>query len=175
LDTIFKKGSPDLQQREDPKIKEDRMKTKKSTAAVVVLFLVLLSSWALAKPWKGWQGSGGWGTGTPYTRLYNPAMVDTLVGEVVGVEQVVPLKGMNSGVQLLIKTDKESIPVHLGPAWYVERLDVKIVKGDKVEIKGARINFEDKPAIVASEVKKGEAVLVLRDANGVPVWAGWRR
>ena len=31
------------------------------------------------------------------------------------------------------------------------------------------------PGYLASEVKKGEAVLILRDANGVPVWAGWRR
>jgi hypothetical protein len=151
------------------------MKDKKSTVAVMVVFLLLISSWALAKPWKGWQGSGGWGMETPYNRMYNPAMADTLTGEVVGVEQVVPLKGMNSGVQLLIKTEKETIPVHLGPAWYVERLDVKIVKGDRVEVKGARINFQDKPAIIASEVKKGSDVLVLRDANGVPVWAGWRR
>ena len=25
------------------------------------------------------------------------------------------------------------------------------------------------------EMKKGDQVLILRDANGVPVWAGWRR
>ena len=48
--------------------------------------------------------------------------------------------------------------MHLGPGWFVERLDVKIVKGNTVEIKGARINFNDKPAIIAAEIKKGEAV-----------------
>lgn len=151
------------------------MKDKKSAVVVLVLFLVLFSSWAFAKPWKGGQGSGGWGMGTPYSRLYNPAMADTITGEVVGIEQVVPVKGMTYGVQILVKTEKETIPVHLGPVWYMERLDVKIVKGDKVEIKGARMNFQDKPTIIAAEIKKGESVLVLRDANGVPVWAGWRR
>lgn len=151
------------------------MKNKKSMVAIMVAGVLVISSWAFAKTWRGWQGSGGWGGGTPYARLYNPAMVDTLTGEVVGVEQVIPLKGMNVGVQLLVKTEKETVPVHLGPAWYVERLDVKIIKGDTVEVKGARINFQDKPTIIAAEIKKGEAVLVLRDANGVPVWAGWRR
>ena len=151
------------------------MKDKKSAVVVLVLFLVLIASWAFAKPWRGWQGSGGWGMGTPYARIYNPALADTLTGEVVGVEQVVPVKGMTYGVQILLKTEKETIPAHLGPGWYVERLDIKIVKGDKIEVKGARINFQDKPTIIASEIKKGEAVLVLRDGNGVPVWAGWRR
>ena len=151
------------------------MKDKKSTVAVMVVFLLLISSLALAQPWKGWRGSGGWGMGTPYSGLYNPALADTLIGEVVKVEKVTPIKGMPYGVQILLKTEKETIPVHLGPGWYVERLDVKIVKGDKVEIKGARINLQDKPTIIAAEIKKGEAVLVLRDANGVPVWAGWRR
>lgn len=87
----------------------------------------------------------------------------------VGVEQVVPLQGMNNGIQLLLKTETETIPVHLGPVWYVERLDVKIVKGDKIEVKGSRIKFQDKPTTIAAEIKKGEAVLTLRDANGVPV------
>ncbi|HEU4344281.1 MAG TPA: hypothetical protein VFU31_22205 [Candidatus Binatia bacterium] len=46
---------------------------------------------------------------------------------------------------------------------------------DRVEVKGARITFEGKPAIIASEVKKGDEVLRLRDDAGFPVWAGWRR
>jgi len=37
------------------------------------------------------------------------------------------------------------------------------------------IYFAGKPAIIAGEIKKGGNVLVLRDDNGVPVWAGWRR
>jgi hypothetical protein len=151
------------------------MKNKRIIVAVMVAGVLFISSWALAKPWRGWQGSGGWGTGTPYARLYNPAMADKLTGEVIGIEQVVPVKGMNIGVQLVVKTEKETIPVHMGPVWFVERLDVKVVKGDTVEVKGARINFNDTPAIIAAEIKKGEAVLILRDANGVPVWAGWRR
>jgi hypothetical protein len=151
------------------------MKDKTGAIIVAVLVLVLIASWAYARPWRDWRGSGGWGMGASYARLYNPALVDTVKGEVVRVEQVVPSKGMNKGVQLLLKTETEIIPVHLGPVWYVERLDIKITKGDKIEVKGSRINFQDKPTIIAGVVKKGEAVLTLRDANGVPVWAGWRR
>ncbi len=75
----------------------------------------------------------------------------------------------------MVKTEKETISVHLGPAWYIQRQDMKIVPGDKVEITGSRITFEGKPAIIAAEVKKGTEILKLRDENGFPVWSGWRR
>ena len=42
-----------------------------------------------------------------------------------------------------------------------------------MEIKGVRTTYWGKPVIIAAEVKKGDNVLVLRDANGVPVWSGW--
>jgi len=111
--------------------------------------------------------------GTPYQGAYNPATVETITGEVVGIEQTVPMKRMNQGLALAVKTQKETVTVHLGPTWYLERLDEKIVKGDKVEIKGARTTLAGKPIILAAEVKKGDKVLILRDAAGVPVWAGW--
>ncbi len=82
---------------------------------------------------------------------------------------------MSSGVHLTVKMDKETISVHLGPAWYVQRQDIKIVPGDKVEITGSRIIFQRQPAIIAAEVKRGDEILKLRDENGFPVWSGWRR
>jgi DNA/RNA endonuclease YhcR with UshA esterase domain len=82
---------------------------------------------------------------------------------------------MNQGIALVVKTEKETVTVHLGPNWYMERLDAKIVKGDQVEVKGVRTTFAGKPVVIAAEVKKGDNVLVLRDANGVPVWSGWGR
>jgi len=68
-----------------------------------------------------------------------------------------------------------SIPVQLGPAWYIERLDAPIEIGDHIEILGAKAFAEGLPAVIAAEVRKGERVLVLRDATGIPVWAGWRQ
>jgi hypothetical protein len=52
---------------------------------------------------------------------------------------------------------------------------VKIEPGDRVEITGSRVTVEGKPTIIAAEVRKGDEVLQLRDAAGVPVWAGWRK
>jgi len=85
------------------------------------------------------------------------------------------VKGMSYGVHILLKTAKETISVHLGPGWYIDNQDIKIVPKDKIEVKGSRVSFEGKPALIAAEVKKGDEVLMLRDSNGFPAWSGWRR
>ena len=113
--------------------------------------------------------------GSQYSRMYNTATVETVSGTVETVDKITPMKGMYSGIHLLIKTNKETISVHLGPEWYIDKQDPKIGKGEKLEVKGSRINFDGKPAIIAAEVKKGDSTLVLRDSDGVPAWAGWRR
>ena len=150
------------------------MNTKRILGVAAVFSLILISSMAFAE-WGGWRGSGGWGMGSQYNRMYDPATVETLAGTVEAVNKVTPMKGMYYGIHLLVKTDKETIPVNLGPGWYIERLDTKIEKGDRVEVKGSRVMFSGKPAIIAAEVKKGDRTLVLRDSAGIPAWAGWRR
>jgi hypothetical protein len=152
--------------------------TRKRTSIIAfaaLTALLLTATFVSAEPWKGWRGSGGWGPDTQYNRMYNPAAVENVSGEVIDIQTVAPYKGMYSGIQVVLKTDKETIPVHLGPSWYIERLDIKIVKGDRIEVKGSRVTFAGEPAIIAAELKKGDQMLVLRDANGVPGWAGWRR
>ena len=143
--------------------------------AVSVVLAVTVAAAQPMKPMKGWQGSGGWGMGTPYQRMYDPATVEAVSGTVESVDTVKPMRGMNYGVHLTLKTDRETLSVHLGPAWYIGRLDTKIQKGDVVEVKGSRVTVMGRPAIIAAEVKKGDALLKLRDEGGFPVWAGWRR
>ena len=148
----------------------------KSTVIAVMAILSFLSATeALAQRGMGRGGGRGWGPGTPYAKLYNPQTVETISGEVVSVDKITPMKGMYYGIHVMVKTDKETISVHLGPGWYVENQDVGIMPKDKIQVKGSRITFDGKPALIASEVTKGDEVLTLRDANGFPVWSGWRR
>ncbi len=113
--------------------------------------------------------------GTQYGRMYDPKTVETIRGDVLTVKKITPVKGMSYDIHLIVKTDRESISVHLGPGWYVENQDIKILPKDKVEIKGSRVTFESKPAIIAAEIKKGDQILKLRDENGFPVWSGLRK
>lgn len=141
-------------------------------AALALLVVLLSGTSALA---QGMGGSGGWGMRGSYQRMYNPATVETVSGEVVSVETMMPMKGMGSGIHLTLKTEKETLPVHLGPSWFLDRLDSNIEKGDRIKVKGSRVTMMGKTTIIAAEVKKGDNLLLLRDGNGVPVWSGWRR
>ncbi len=145
---------------------------------IVLVLLVaglVLPPTAFAQRGMKWQGSGGWGSGAPYGRMYDPKTVETVSGEVVGLDYLTPAKGMGQGIHMLLKTDKETISVHLGPSWFIESQDVKILKGDRIDVRGSRITFDQKSAIIAAEVTKGNETLKLRDDNGFPVWSGWRR
>jgi len=148
---------------------------KKLGILIVVSILSLIVSDSFAQRGMKWRGSGGWGMGSQYNRMYDPKTVGTISGEVISVDMITPMKGMSQGVHLTLKTDKEIISVHLGPWWYIENRDIRIEPKDKIEVAGSRITYQGKPAIIAANVKKGDEVLKLRDENGLPVWAGWRK
>ena len=155
--------------------KEQKSKLKKEIAIMVIMisfFVLIFTIESFSQNGMNGKGNGGWGMGTQYGKMYDPKTIETIAGVVVGVEKFTPSKGMSSGVHLMVKTDKETISVHLGPAWYIEKQSITIKLKDKIEVKGSRINFDGKPAIIAAEVKKDNGVLILRDANGIPVWSG---
>ncbi|KLV10169.1 DNA-binding protein [Photobacterium ganghwense] len=123
-----------------------------------------------------WHGSGGWGPHSPYGMMYNNQTMEEASGEVVTVDKISMMHQMQQqGVHLTVKAGQDTLSVHLGPAWYLEKQDVKIMPGDKVTIKGSRITFDDEPTLIAAEIRKGDQVLILRDSDGIPVWSGWRQ
>ena len=152
------------------------MLTRKMLMRLVPL-LIVGASLAVAAPVSAQRGAGpGGGGGSPYGRLYNPQTVETVAGQITAVEKLTQGRGGFRGVHIVLKTDKgESLPVHLGPEWYLEKQTVPFKQGDQVQVRGSRITFQDKPAVIAAEVTKDGKTLRLRDANGVPAWAGWRR
>lgn len=103
-------------------------------------------------------------------RNYDPNTVETIQGKVLSIEKVAS-KGPGYGVHLTLQTDKGSIAVHLGPAWYIEKQTPKIEANDAISVTGSRVTVDGKPAIVAAQIKKGNEVLKLRDDNGIPVWS----
>jgi hypothetical protein len=155
--------------------KEDKMKKSGTLVAVIFIISLFVATESFAQRGMRWQGSGAWGRGTQYGKMYDPGTVETISGEVVSIEHFTPMRGMHHGVHMMVKTDKETVSVHLGPVWYIENQDVKIEPKERVEVKGSRIDLAGEQAIIASEVRKGDQVLKLRDEDGFPVWSGWRR
>lgn len=154
-----------------------------SMMTAAALFGLLASAGAQAQHSTPPQEQGMRGMGMMHTGMYDPKSVETVSGEVVSVERITAKGGMmgkrmqksRDGVHLVLKTGKETLAVHLGPAWFIDNQPVKIAPRDKIVVKGSRIVFEGKPAIVAAQVSKGDEVLTLRDAEGFPAWVGWRR
>ena len=147
---------------------------KLSLISMVILFLAV-ASLAVAQSWGGWRGSGGWGMKSGYHRWYDSTIEERVEGEVISVEQVNPQRRMGAGIALKINTVAGTHLVHLGPQWFIERQDINIVAGDRIEVTGARAERSGEEVFLAAEVTKGAYVLKLRDDDGYPVWSGWRR
>lgn len=153
--------------------------TRRKRAAIITTLIAGLAaaaSIAVAAPRGfGWRGSGGWAPHGAYGRMFDPKAVVTLTGTITSLAEITPMRGMGAGVHLMLKTGAETVDVHLGPQWYLESQDADLQPGDVVTVRGSRIEIDKQPVVIAVEVKRGGDVLVLRDADGTPRWAGWRR
>lgn len=142
--------------------------------SITFMALLLVTASVMAQGWKG-NGGQGWGRKSDYVRNYDPRTVETLSGTIVDVQSFTPGKGMSNGLHVTLKTDKSTVDVHLGPAWFLDNQDIELNAGDAVSVEGSRVTFGNASAIIAARIVKGDDTLVLRDRDGTPVWNAWRR
>ncbi len=148
------------------------MRRFEATPLVMVAVLLCLSANTAALDVAIRRAGGqGWGATTLYGSMFDPKTVATVEGVVLSVERFIPLRQMGWGLLVRLETKTEVIAVHVGPGWYIQDKDFEILRGDKLEVRGSRIIFNDQPAIIATQVKKAGKVLMLRNDNGVPVWS----
>jgi hypothetical protein len=95
-----------------------------------------------------------------FSQNYNVNTVETLNGQIMRVDKFSSGKN-SSGIHLLLKTGKDSIAVHVGPEWYLMKQNVQFNVNDNIEVKGSRMMYDNRPAIIAAEIKKGNSTLVL--------------
>jgi hypothetical protein len=141
-------------------MKEHDMLRKFAVMAMAALLLSGAATLAAA------QTGGGGGP----MKLYNPQTVELLTGQIERMERLTP-KRANAPQWLgfILKTDKESILVLLGPSRFIDKMAFKPAAGDLVTVKGSRVTFQNRPLILAAEVRKGTQVLQLRDDAGRPI------
>jgi hypothetical protein len=105
-------------------------------------------------------------------RMFDPKAITTVQG---GVVQVATGEGRRGqGVHLTLAVGSENLEVMVGPSFYLDQQGTKLAQGDRIEVKGSRTTWAGQPVLVAQEIRKGDAVLALRDADGVPLWARGR-
>lgn len=143
---------------------------------VIIGVTIILGSQLPMYSWAQ-QGTGpGGGSRGQHGRMWDQKTVETIKGEIVGTDkQTFGKGGKREVVRLTLKTDKETIPVILGPSRYVDKQEIKLAPQDLVEITGSRATIKGQTVILASEVRKDNKIMKLRDVNGKPVWAGQRR
>ncbi len=102
---------------------------------------------------------------------YNLANETTIKGTVEDLK-VVP--GAMEGIHLVVKTDTETLLVHVAPEKFLKEMDSQFAKGDQVEVVGSKIKAEDgTDELLARQIVKSGNQLLLRDKKGIPIWALW--
>jgi hypothetical protein len=141
--------------------------------SLTLLTMILGLAWPGLAQHRGFGRGGGRGGG-PGAQGYNPQTVTTVKGQVedlgsYGMQGWRVAPGMQTK-GLVLKTDKGSITVHLGPAWYVSQQGFKLKEGDTLEVTGSKVTKDEKTVLLAAEVKKNGQTLKVRDEQGAPLW-----
>jgi hypothetical protein len=103
---------------------------------------------------------------------YDRATEVTRHCKVDSVDEVAPgnCPGCDGGIHLRATCDGEVCDIHLGPAAFVKDKNFPLAKGDEIDVTGSRVTHDGGTSLLARKVRKGEAVLELRDEQGLPLW-----
>jgi hypothetical protein len=147
---------------------------KKLAAVVLFPAAITMLLFADGPAQRQSERGGGWHAGAAYSELYDPETVETVRGRVLRLDFVTPLNGMSPGVLAILGTVRGELPVHLGPAWFIENQNGELRRNEEVEITGSRIVMEGDVILMAALIAKDDRVFTLRHMDGFPIWSGWR-
>jgi hypothetical protein len=105
---------------------------------------------------------------------YDPKNEATFSGTIEDIQQQ-PCLGRRAGTHVVLKTQTETVEVCVGPQAFVQQKGFAFAKGDPIEVVGSRVKLGGKDVVIARQIRKDNQTLTLRDAQGIPQWAGWRR
>ena len=112
-----------------------------------------------------------WGMRGQYQRMFDPKTIQTVQGQILTVEPFSPGNRMCNGLHMKIRTGTTQLIVHLGPQLYVEDQPITLGYGMQVSATGSMIQFQNAPAMIATEIRTERGILKLRSADGIPYWS----
>ena len=78
-----------------------------------------------------------------------------------------------ASLSAVLASGNDSVTAWLAPVSFLTANAITLAAGDVIDISGAKVSMAGKPSLIATEIKKGEAKVVLRDkATGAPAWPG---
>jgi len=134
--------------------KGGQMKTK-----LLIVMMALAVTAALA------QGRRGRGPGPGY----DPKTETTISGTIDQINQQDSFCP-GGGTHLVVKTDKGSMEVRLGPTKFIEDQKFELKKGDTVQVIGSKLDSKAGEFLIARQVTSGGKTLTLRNEKGFPAW-----
>ena len=149
------------------------MKARFALAALAASALVAAVSVAAA---QGGPGPGrGAGQGNCQGRhaggppAYDSTAETTLTGRVA---ELLPQACACGGIHLRLTTSAGDVEVALGPSAYLAEIGASFMLQDEIQVTGAKPANAAPADFLARSIRKGEATFELRDAQGLPRWAG---
>ena len=140
-------------------------------AAMVIIVAGFIANSARAvdeKLMKGWEAD------SPYNKLYDVKEYEKFRAWVVGFKEEPPMQGMSPATIMIVKDGDDLIDVHICPTWFAKPEEIGVKKGDRVKIKGAWAEIDNKDVFMASKIKKSDSDVfefkVRLTKNGKPFW-----
>lgn len=95
----------------------------------------------------------------------------TADGEILGVDRQPPGYELAQGLSVRLSTDEaQPIVVQLAPGWYLEEKGVAFRARERMTVRGRREVRDGREVLIATEVRRGENWIPLRDETGRPLW-----
>lgn len=134
---------------------------------LVIIFCLIWSNQIFAQPGRGLNRGN-------MTRLYDKSTIDTITGKITKIDTVKAGFGRFPGVLLNLQNKTRETKVYISPVWYLNDQKLQFSIGESLTITGSRIIYQDNPLIIAKEFRYKKKKIIIRDNNGIPVWAGKR-
>jgi len=112
--------------------------------------------------------------GGPSARASAPsgqtARLQTVEGKVAQVDYLSGATADSGMVEIRVQAAGQVRLVRLAPAGFLRQSGLQIREGDAVVVKGYPVTGMEGDLIVATDVRKGDTAVSLRDGQGRPVW-----
>jgi hypothetical protein len=96
-----------------------------------------------------------------------PKVVDGKIAEIIYLPGATP---ESATVEARVVADARATLVRLAPVGFLKQSQLVLREGDTVSVTGFEVSGMDGDLVVATEIRKGDKRVVLRDPRGRPVW-----
>jgi len=113
-----------------------------------------------------------WLPDSSYNRRFDASSILTLSScTIKKIGSFTPEPGSTSGLKLKVAApDGRLHIIHAGPQTHYLQQDIRFKTGEQITVTGSKVKLDEKTVILATEIRRGDEIFLLRDAQGKPLW-----